>query len=569
MKPPSVRLRAAIGGKWLVYIPPFAWLLPVWLSGSILSTRDLNNGNDVLLVMAINIVALLLCSAEYLLFRVTIWRASHDSPARMTPLWLVVVGGLILGASKAAFTVYASAWVFGEPTTDLWGRVLAGSFLGVVVVIMVPVALSQLELYRSRREQLITEIVRREVKSPTSSDHSDQVVLEEFVAKSLATLSAVRAHPESLPTVLDDMRVNEIRPLSHHIWKREQEQIPDFTLANLTSVSLGSTHFPVFPVVIGYAALMGPSLLESYGVGKGILALMLQSGLIAALLGIAKLFPLPGRRWGLKIYFLTNIVITAAVFYIASGIFGYIPRYLPVQAALAVFQVLLTLTYFTSVFSLTRKTYRAVEQDLLSLTPDLGVTELKRAQQTRADRDFAQLLHSQVQNVFLAKSVQVKREMQHSGLSPTERATLLEQSLADLESYIQGLATANLLLPNETLATRLKKLNDAWSPVLNLTLTAGDIEENPALEAHADIIIGVLNEGISNAVRHGLAESVTISVDSSRRAITITIDDDGLGPRNGASGLGTFLFMSIPHSSWELVPSTTLGGATLTVKISL
>jgi hypothetical protein len=248
MKPRSRNIQAAIGGKWLIYIPPFAWLLPVWLSGSILSTKDLATDIDVLTITVINLVALGFCSAEFLLFRVTIWRASHFAPGRTTSIWLVLLGGLILGASKAAVTFYASAIFLGNSSTDFGGRILASSFLGVVIVTIVPVTLSQLELYRSRREELITEIVRREVESP-SSDHSDQMALEEFVAKSLATLSAVRSAPESLLTVLDDMRVNEIRPLSHHIWKRQQEQIPDFTLGNLTNVSLGSTHFPVFPVV--------------------------------------------------------------------------------------------------------------------------------------------------------------------------------------------------------------------------------------------------------------------------------------------------------------------------------
>jgi lysylphosphatidylglycerol synthetase-like protein (DUF2156 family) len=134
------KLRRAIGGKWLVYIPPFAWLLPVWFSGSILSTKDLSDWNEVLVVTAINLLALGLCALEFLLFRLTLWRASHQAPERITSLWLVLTGGLILGATKAASTVYASALLLGTSTSDLLGRVIAGVALGVIVVVIVPIA---------------------------------------------------------------------------------------------------------------------------------------------------------------------------------------------------------------------------------------------------------------------------------------------------------------------------------------------------------------------------------------------------------------------------------------------
>lgn len=558
-------MRSAIGGRWLIYIPTYAWLLPVWLSGSILSTRNLSGTLEVLTVTAVNVFALGVCAVEFLLFRVTIWRSSHNSPSTTTPLWLVITGGIILGSSKAVITVYGTALLLGTSDSDLWGRVLAGSVLGVIVVMVVPLSLSELENYRAQRENLIHEIVRREIAEPSPFSQPNPQALHEFVNRSLKTLAAVRKDPETLPAVLDHMRENEIRPLSHRIWKREQEQIPDFTLGNLISVSLTKTRYVVIPVVLGYALLMGPSQLTEYGLLAGAGAVLLQALLIAVGLNLAKLIPPRGRGWGITLFLVANILITTAIAFFTTALFGPIPHYLPLQAALGAFQVLVTLTLFTSVYSLTRKTHKAVVEDLLRLSPDLGTTELMRAQQSRENRELAQLLHSQVQNVFLAKSVQVKKEMDSEILDADARQELLERNIVDLETYIRGLVNGESPSTSHHLSNRVTEIIQSWSPILDISVTPSSWPHLSNVETQSEVLLGILTEGISNAVRHGLANTVVISLDSSPTGTTLQIDDDGVGPREGTPGLGTYLFMSIPHSTWQLTRSTQLGGASLRI----
>lgn len=563
----SNKLRTAIGSRWLIYIPTYAWLLPVWFSGSILSTRNLSNWQEFLAVTGVNVFALGICSLEFLLFRVSLWRSSQPSSGRSTSVWLVVLGGVILGSSKALITAFGSALVLGTTTSDLSGRVLAGSALGVIVVMVVPITLYELEHYRSRREKLINEIVRQEVEEPRAFSQTNPQALEDFVESSLITLATVRQAPETLPAVLDHMRENEIRPLSHQIWKRQQEQIPDFTLGNLISVSLTKTRYVVIPVILGYVVLMGPSQLTEYGLLTGLGAIVLQSALIALGLNLAKLVHTPGRGWGVTMFIATNAVITLAIAVFTTAMFGPIPDYLPLQAALGAFQVLLTLTLFTSVFNLTRKTHKAVEEDLLRLSPDLGTSELKRAQQSRENRELAQLLHSQVQNVFLAKSVQVKRQMSSEELTDEARTALFETSLTELETYIRSLLSDDAAL-EVPISARVAEVVNSWAPILVISVEAESWKQIEALSAHAEVLVGVLNEGISNAVRHGLANKVLITVSRQTNEVTVTIDDDGVGPRDGAAGLGTYLFMSIPNSAWELTRSSQLGGASLQITLN-
>ena len=565
---PKVSLRSAIGGHWLTFVPPYAWLLPLWFSGSILSTKNLNTWLETLVVVAINLGALTLCVLEFLLLRVTVWRRSLTKSDALTPVWVVVAGGLILGATKAAATTIGSALWLDSGMSDFWGRVLASGALGAIVMVVVPIALSQLELYRNQRQVLIHEIVRREVQAGNPSIVANRDQLDSFIKKSLATLARARQAPETLPEILDNMRLNEVRPLSHEIWLREDQKIPKFSLGNLVSISLSGSRFVPLPVVLGYLVLIGPSEVSEYGVAIGLEVLLVQAGIVWAILAIANVTPRATRKWGVFLFFLANLAMTAAISIVTTALYGPIAEFSPLQTSLATLQVLLTLTLFTNVVSLARKTHRAVEEDLLRLSPNLGITELKRAQQQASDRNLAQLLHSQVQNVLLAKAVEVKRELESSNLSAREKGAILERTLRDLEDYILGLDEAPDRPEESTFDECRQQIVRAWSPIIRITIDISNALFDPVLDRHSEALAGIINEGVSNAVRHGLAASVCILIKPSSRHIEVEIDDDGVGPRNGQPGLGSFLLSALPESSWTLGRSQRFGGAQLLVEFS-
>ena len=70
----------------------------------------------------------------------------------------------------------------------------------------------------------------------------------------------------------------------------------------------------------------------------------------------------------------------------------------------------------------------------------------------------------------------------------------------------------------------------------------------------------VMNEGIANALRHGFASRVTVTLGPGPE---ITISDDGTGPRDGVPGLGSTFFDSISQD-WQL--SATDAGSILRLK---
>jgi anti-sigma regulatory factor (Ser/Thr protein kinase) len=84
------------------------------------------------------------------------------------------------------------------------------------------------------------------------------------------------------------------------------------------------------------------------------------------------------------------------------------------------------------------------------------------------------------------------------------------------------------------------------------------ISESKELETIREVI----NEGIANAVRHGFATEVSITVADGSEIVII---DNGTGPRDGKAGLGSAYFSSV-STSWSL--QATPAGAKLTVNLS-
>jgi hypothetical protein len=534
----------------------------------LLSTNNLNSWHEFITVAMINVVALGVVCLEFLFVRQTLWRKSLRREGTTHPI-LVVLGGVLFGITKAGLTVFLCASLLGIQSNELLGKVIASTALGIIVVCIVPLALSQLELYQKQRTELIHRIISRELTQERELTQNTHVLLADFITRSLDTLDKVKDDLPSLPHVLDELRENQVRPLSHEIWKREQQKIPQFTLVSLITVSFARLHFVMWPVVVGFALLIGPSQFQQYGFEAGLAALSAQSLVILVGLALANFLRPSGLARGILAFLTSNVALTLVISLGTTALFGPIPHFQPIQAALAVFQVLATLTFFTSVYSLTRKTHRAVEQDLLAHSPQLAEEDLSRAQQSRADRELAQLLHSQVQNVLLAKSLALKESLSVPGLTDNSRNQIAQEAIGDVEEYLSTLSHTTPGHPPTHATDQLITVAERWSPVVEVKHNLDNFEFSQALTRHTELLQSILNEALANAVRHGLARHIEIRVEEIDNAFIATVLDDGVGPRQGEPGLGTMLFLSIPGSQWSLTPQNNGQGSQLRLTFPL
>jgi glucose-6-phosphate-specific signal transduction histidine kinase len=163
----------------------------------------------------------------------------------------------------------------------------------------------------------------------------------------------------------------------------------------------------------------------------------------------------------------------------------------------------------------------------------LGVdSEVLKVRTQITKRSLANHLHGNVQNKLLLLALKLER-----GDDLKTREELIKiRELLDLE----------IGNPEDSVFNQLEGLVSRWEGFVEIELSVtGILPENTE-------IAKVASEAVNNSVRHGLAHRIWITLECKPGCIVMTVDDDGIGPRTGKSGLGTKYFNSVAGNSWTL-----------------
>lgn len=138
------------------------------------------------------------------------------------------------------------------------------------------------------------------------------------------------------------------------------------------------------------------------------------------------------------------------------------------------------------------------------------------------DLEIAKHLHAVVQGRLMAYAIKLERPGSLTNIDRQELVSLLRAPMHGFAETKQGLhnGLADLVLN--------------WETVIEVQITESFIAEGPVAST-----LQIIREAISNAVRHGLADSVTISIVDTNSSRQVTVIDNGIGPRTGKPGLGT------------------------------
>lgn len=172
-------------------------------------------------------------------------------------------------------------------------------------------------------------------------------------------------------------------------------------------------------------------------------------------------------------------------------------------------------------------------------------------------RESARVLHGKVQTRLIACAIAIERaaETDDTGIF---RAAMDEALIA---------LTARPIAENDisgNLVDEVTQKVELWSGLCEIEV---DIPLTLGLNTNQDTIrdVGrVVEEGLSNAVRHGEASVIALRIREIFGRFEIEITDNGYGPKGGAAGLGSALLDSVSEN-WNLEPLNT--GSRLTVII--
>lgn len=195
---------------------------------------------------------------------------------------------------------------------------------------------------------------------------------------------------------------------------------------------------------------------------------------------------------------------------------------------------------------------RRTEEDRADTVAELEVlTSILRRELWREHRRLALTVHGPIQSALVAAAIAMSREDFSVGQVPS-LAAALDQAMAHIDR------TAG---PQPPVASAVRNLTTLWVDSASITFT-GDREALDVIDtddALRTVVVEILREGVSNAIRHGAADHVhiTIGLDTAG-AISIVIDDDGDGPPLAQiPGLGSAMLDEIALD-WSLAREATL-----------
>ena len=214
-----------------------------------------------------------------------------------------------------------------------------------------------------------------------------------------------------------------------------------------------------------------------------------------------------------------------------------------------------SLAVFMALTRTALKNASSIAEELADLSDQQDKEYIQGSSASLSNRDLANFLHSTVQNQLLSAAMSIESEGSHLEFSD-ESIRALERALMSQRTEDHG--------PEHSYKKSLESVVERWRPLL-------EIETRVSLETNrypGVIFAQVLEEGISNAVRHGVASRLAITLSKDGDLMKLQIEDDGFGPRNGTLGLGTALFEDATNGNWQL-EALDRGGSLLTLNLAL
>ena len=510
-------------------------VLPSAIIFSILNGEVTDPRIDYGIFALANLVSIPLVAIAIVMFRYVWKKLAIDF---VFPFVLVLLISAGFGALKGLITALMVIELSGSrllsegPMTNVIGASLSG-LVGFSVASAAGVLFSQ---FNYERNLLLTTKVSEELKKKTSIEQKQLLVLRDEIKQLIEKLKGSNS-PSTPHMELDFIRElvdKTVRPLASAMFRSLDARYPSFALRQLFEKALTTSPLAL-PVAL--ISLTGAPLhIVSSGVLLGIaFSLAIAVAVFLTVKLMATLFK--NQSNAVAFFFVSTIAPTFVSGAIIEG-FDLLGQRMP-----ALYLTIGFLYGNTSVLAsmalIALKTARSNQLEVRQMQQDQDPQSF--AVLNRQRKEVANQLHGEVQSrlmslvlreeagVRIDKELAIQELMQISKLlelGPSEQISL-QQSVSNTVSKWKGFAEIQ---------------------VLNLETEIEDA-----------VVAEIIDEGVSNAFRHGMADTVTIKLEKNQ----LTITDNGIGPTSGKPGIGSQLLDSA-SDDWELLQRAD-GGSELVV----
>jgi signal transduction histidine kinase len=367
-------------------------------------------------------------------------------------------------------------------------------------------------------------------------------------------LMAIRLRKAALDT---------IRPFSHQLHRQGEEKIYKVRGIELFRFISSTIRIEIPWVIFGYLVINFRYIFENSPFKYALLNLSIRIFLIYLGLKIIKWLKDSGRINRLFTYIPTLFLFIVIFEIINHKLDGRLQlqddsELIHIIDGFILGVIILAVGFVSSFFYGQHAESKFLERQLSK--EQLEAMLLKR-EEDRLSRELAKYLHGTIQSRLMASAMALEK----AGRKGDKRA--LEKELAQAYESLRVPSAAYFAAPEESFKAEISKVISKWNNLLNIKVkidkTIGDLEPAKSQE-----IGNAINEGLSNAFRHGGATNVKLDIQKVKSGISIEMIDDGQGPLGGKGGLGTEWFNAISGRSWSLKKVNAKGGAVLELFIS-
>ena len=385
--------------------------------------------------------------------------------------------------------------------------------------------------------------------------------LERFAAEARAALAM--SAPEEAAATLLRLVDERLRPYTHELWARSDAPHRAQDLRSVLDVALRRNPLPYAAIVLPYALSVLPVSIELTGPGLGTVRAVMAGVTLLGVLALARALR-PPVTWrsaaGLHLV-LTVAVATAVQVLQWDHLLGGMQRPSTVGLWVTVAIWLTMLMVIAGAVTVALRTRGALRTEVLrAIGPEALRAMAMRDHDRLAAQRVASSLHADLQGQLIAAARRIEQLGDDVAGRTIELATI-DRLLRELPD--RSMPASRISVP---LDDRLRELEHRWRGFVAVHIAcAPEVRAvAPALQERA---VQVLSEAVVNAARHGLATSVSAEIAVSGPGLEVRVVDDGVGPRDGAPGLGSAYFAAASGGEWSLAAGEE-GGSVLVLRVT-
>jgi signal transduction histidine kinase len=564
-----------IGGSWAISLRAGIIIFPFLILSIPILESDFHDWKNFLKWTLVSLLSSIPAGLIVYAAHLTYFKDRDINPK--SP-YSVVLLGFLAGAVKG-FLVETTAFKVGLTVGSIpiktLVRTLNSAVLGAIFFVLIALSLvtfnafrmqkrlllDQLAFQRSRKAQVSRLDAVSQVKTPSDLRNEINAVLSDARVNFRAGRERQLLKLSELISILQDTAENLIRPLSHTLYKKSVEDVPNISL--LQTLKALSSHFQIEVSLIAtaYFIFSFKYVLSMNGLNRTIYLLTCRTFLFAAILWLIKILFSRLRKFT-KYRFLIAALIAVTCFsiidYHLNSSLGYEIDLGKIILALTWNMAIVVASGFlVAVTDVNRYQLDTLKDQIDELAIEAHSTSLE---QRSLYRTYSKILHGVYHSRLVASAVAVRVA------ANTEDPELLNSELDRAEALLNMDFESNLAQVHMTEESLFESLIANWSGVVDFSI------QNMCAQNFTEYQLIALNEclseSVTNAFRHGRASQVDIEIkENFSGGIQVSVSDNGVGYIKSFPGLGSSIFEELSNGHWDIITRKDSHGAVLNIVI--